>query len=119
MYTPNHILFPPDIIADLEDMRGDEWQALVRRVKTLPDNHIEKLGFVLMMVRLNGCLDCETDSYRAMRGCDLCASQTLRRYKGPDSDLLKLFQQSVADVGDYQPNHVSQFSNVEIIPILS
>lgn len=55
---------------------------------------------MLMMIRLNGCLECETDSYRAMKGCDACAIQTLRRYKGPDSDLMKLFQQALAEIRD-------------------
>jgi hypothetical protein len=61
----------------------------------------QSLAFVLMMVRLNGCMACETDSYRAMRGCDACAIQTLRRYKGSDRDLLRAYQQALDDVRRY------------------
>jgi hypothetical protein len=56
---------------------------------------------MLMMIRLNGCLECETDSYRAMRGCDACALQTLRRYKGSDSDLLNKFDEALQDIREY------------------
>lgn len=101
MYTANELMFPPEVIPQLRDMRGPEWRDLVDRVADLPDTHEEKLAFMLMMIRLDGCLECETDSYRAMRGCDLCALQTLRRYKGPDSDLLNLYQQALADVQGY------------------
>ena len=88
MYTDNALLFPRHAIPALKSLRGPEWQALVERVLALPETHEETLAFMLMMIRLNGCLDCETDSYRAMRGCAPCAQQTLRRYKGRDTDLL-------------------------------
>jgi hypothetical protein len=54
------------------------------------------------MVRFNGCMECETDSYRAMRGCAMCATQTLRRYHGSDRDLLKLYARAQADVETWQ-----------------
>jgi hypothetical protein len=41
---------------------------------------------------------CETDSYRAMRGCASCALQTLRRYKGDDQELIEFFEQALGDV---------------------
>jgi hypothetical protein len=55
-----------------------------------------------MMIRLNGCLSCETDSYRAMRGCAACAVQTLRRFKGSDRELTRAFQQALDDVRQHQ-----------------
>lgn len=118
MYTPNEIMFPPSVIKDLQNMRGEMWQDLVNRVLQQPDTHEDKLAFVLMMIRLDGCLECETDSYRAMRGCDLCAIQTLRRYKGPDSDLINLFNQALADIQQYKKFHVRRFTNTEFIPIV-
>jgi hypothetical protein len=101
MYTANELMFPPEQIAQLRDMRGPDWQCLVDRVANLPDTHEEKLAFLLMMIRINGCIDCETDSFRAMRGCDQCAIQTLRRYKGSDADLLKLYQQALSQVQEF------------------
>ena len=91
MYTKNELMFPPAVIPQLRDQRGPEWQKLVDRVLTLDEDDPEVLAFVLMMIRLDGCMECETDSYRAMRGCNNCATQTLRRLKTPDRDLLKLY----------------------------
>jgi hypothetical protein len=98
MYTANDILFPRHVIPTLKTLRGEQWAALVERVSQQPENHEDTLAFMLMMIRLNGCMTCETDSYRAMRGCGLCAQQTLRRYKGSDDDLLALFEQALSDV---------------------
>lgn len=98
MYAKNELLFPHYVIPALRDLRGTEWRELVEHVLTLPETHEQSLAFSLMMINLNGCLSCETDSYRAMRGCTLCAVQTLRRYKGSDKELLTLFRQSLEQV---------------------
>lgn len=98
MYTNNELLFPNYAIPLLRDMRGEAWRELVDRVASQADDHPERLAFVLMMVQLNGCMECETDSYRAMRGCAMCATQTLRRYKGKDDELLKAFALALADI---------------------
>lgn len=98
MYANNEILFPHYVIPSLRKLRGPKWQALVDRVAPLPEQHEETLAFMLMMVRMNGCLACETDSYRAMRGCAACAAQTLRRYKGDDDDLIASFETALYEV---------------------
>ena len=101
MYAKNEILFPSYVIPSLRDLRGEEWRKLVERIVSLAESHPERLAFSLMMIRLDGCLECETDSYRAMRGCGVCASQTLRRFKGSDLDLLKAYEDALADIQDY------------------
>lgn len=101
MYTKNELMFPHHVIPMLRSLRGPEWRNLVDRVLAVPEDDEQSLAFVLMMVRLNGCMACETDSYRAMRGCDACAIQTLRRYKGPDRELLRAYQQALDDVHRY------------------
>ncbi len=98
MYTNNELMFPPSVIPLLRDQRGPEWQKLVDRVLTLEEDHPEMLAFVLLMIRLDGCLECETDSYRAMRGCNNCAIQTLRRLKMSDRELLKHYKTALKDV---------------------
>lgn len=98
MYTDNELYFPYDIIPSLAKLRGERWQALVRRIMTLPEQHEETLAFMQMMVRLNGCLTCETDSYRAMRGCAACTHQVLRRFKGSDDDLIERFEAALEEV---------------------
>ncbi|MBK8022444.1 MAG: hypothetical protein IPK19_13710 [Chloroflexi bacterium] len=98
MYANNEILFPHYVIPSLRKVRGPQWQALVDRITPLPEQHEETLAFMLMMVRLSGCLACETDSFRAMRGCAACAVQTLRRFKGDDADLLSNFESALHEV---------------------
>jgi hypothetical protein len=106
LYTNNELLFPHSVIPALRKLRGDEWRELVERVLRLPETHEETLAFMLMMIRLNGCMACETDSYRAMRGCAACAIQTLRRYKGDDAELIEFFQQALDDVRGFAAQHV-------------
>jgi len=108
MHAGSELLFPPYAIAPLMDLRGPEWEALVRRVAALPETHPESLGFSLLMMRLNGCLTCETDSYKAMRGCVQCAIQTIRRFKDSDADLLRLYEQALADVKVYLEDMAQQ-----------
>jgi hypothetical protein len=101
MYANNELMFPYSGIPALRRLRGPKWQALVERVMNLPETHEESLALVLTMVRLNGCVACETDSYRAMRGCGACAVQTLRRYKGNDDELLDVYQLELRDMVQY------------------
>ena len=107
MYTDNNILFPHDAIPALRNARGPEWQQLVTHVMTLPPDHEETLAFMLLMIRLDGCLSCETDSYRAMRGCAPCALQSLRRFKGDDAELLKKYQEALRDIREFQAGQAS------------
>jgi hypothetical protein len=101
MYTDNALMFPHRAIAALRNARGPKWKKLVERVLSLPETHEETLAFMLLMIRLNGCMGCETDSYRAMRGCSACALQTLRRYKGSDDEILGEFNRALEDLRDY------------------
>jgi hypothetical protein len=102
MYTKNELMFPHYAIQHVRDARGDEWRTLVDHLTSLPETHEEVLAFMLLMIRLNGCLPCETDSYRAMRGCIMCTRQTLRRFKEPDSELLRMYAEALDDVHAYQ-----------------
>ena len=101
MYADNELLFPSHVINKLRFARGDEWRALVERIATLPETHEDRLAFSLMMIKLDGCLNCETDSYRAMRGCKACALQVLRRFKGSDQDLLRAYRKAQDEIERY------------------
>jgi len=101
MYAKNELMFPHQAIPHLRDSRGEAWRRLVERVSRLPETHEEVLAFMLLMIRFNGCMACETDSYRAMRGCSRCALQMLRRFKAPDDDLLRMYDEALEDVRHY------------------
>jgi len=105
MYAENEILFPPHVIPRLRRARGERWRQLVDRVAALPQDHPENLAFSLMMIRLDGCLGCETDSFRAMKGCAACALQVLHRYKGADTDLLQRYRKALEDVEAFLEVH--------------
>lgn len=92
------VLFPPRLIPLLRDLRGEDWRELTNRVEQAKLQEVDRLAFVLLMVRLGGCTSCSIDSFRAMRGCTLCAIQTVKRYRGDDRELLKEFQAARQDV---------------------
>jgi hypothetical protein len=101
MYAENEILFPPHAITKIRKARGEKWQDLVDDILRLPEDHPRSLALSLTMIRLDGCLTCETDSYRAMRGCVPCALQTLRRFKGSDDELMDRYQTALHEVKAY------------------
>ncbi len=101
MYTQNELMFPSHAIPKLRSARGDAWATLIERLSNLPETHEDVLAFMLLMIRLNGCLPCETDSYRAMRGCVMCALQTLRRFKESDEVLLQYYEEARRDIRHY------------------
>lgn len=92
VHTKAELLFPAHLIPNLRDLRGEEWQGLVDRVSALPETHPDSLAFVLMMIELDGCLRCNSNNYKFLRGCYLCATQTIQSYKGSDRDLLELYE---------------------------
>jgi len=99
MYNSDtELLFPPRVIPVLRDLRGRKWEELVDQVVPQDEMSPDKLAFVLMMIRLNGCLTCNADSYRAMRGCTDCAVQTLRRNRDKDEKLLKMYAKAKNDL---------------------
>ncbi|HEX9013466.1 MAG TPA: hypothetical protein VF813_08115 [Anaerolineaceae bacterium] len=99
MYNSDtEVLFPSRVITTLRGLRGDEWQALVDRVSNLPASDVDHLAFILMMVRLGGCVSCNADSFRAMRGCTQCARQTIRRFRGSDQDLIVQYNEAREEV---------------------
>jgi hypothetical protein len=102
MYNEDtELLFPSRVIPTLRGLRSETWRGLVERVHSLPSDHPQHLAFVLLMVRLSGCVSCNADSFRAMRGCTQCARQTVRRFRGKDQDLLVQYNQALAEVEGY------------------
>jgi len=92
------LLFPSRVIKELAGLRGQEWDELIERVKNLPEDSIDHLAFVLMMTKLDGCMTCNSDSFRAMRGCTQCAVLNIRRFRGKEGELLKLFEHAKKEI---------------------
>lgn len=105
VYPKAEILFPSSLIPRLEDLRESKWQRLVKRVAELPEVHPDRLAFILMMIRLNGCLKCYNGSFRFMRGCELCARQTVMQFKESDDRLLRRYRRARRDVKKHLEKH--------------
>jgi len=102
MYNSDtELLFPIRVIESLENLRGLTWQNVVTDVK----QPRQQIAFVLMMVRMSGCMACNADSFRAMRGCTQCARLNIKRFKGSDQELVELYNQSMREVQAYLQKH--------------
>jgi hypothetical protein len=99
--SDTELLFPMRVIPSLGDLRGQEWQDLIRdlSVEDAPMN--DKIAFTALIVRLAGCTGCNADSFRAMRGCTQCSRLIIKRYKGNDADLLHYFQECQKEVSAF------------------
>lgn len=107
------LLFPPRLIKDLKGLRGEAWKELAAYVASLPETHPDTLAFCLMMIRLNSCLNCFSGSYRFMRGCELCAQQTITRFQGTDEELIALYEQAKHDLARYRDTPGAE---IELVP---
>ena len=96
--TDTELLFPSRIISELRDLRGKLWQNLIEDIEKQEETSLDRLAFVLMMARLDGCTTCNADSFRAMRGCTQCASQNIRRFRGNDRELVKMYKEARKDL---------------------
>ena len=109
MYNPDtDLLFPPRILPALRDLRGTIWQELVTNVIAAGPESLEQIAFVLMMARMTNCATCNSDSYRAMNGCTMCAKQLLKRFRESDQALSEIFQATRGEVENYlqkKPSH--------------
>jgi hypothetical protein len=102
MYNSDtEVLFPSRVIPLLRTLHGDGWQNLIDHVCSAEAKPTELNAFVLMMVRMCGCVGCNADSFRAMRGCSQCARQTVRRYRGGDKEIVEQYKQVQKEIDAY------------------
>lgn len=94
VYRNYDLLFTPQLIPLLRNLRGETWAKQIDYLSKLPHTHPDALGFSIMMIEVGGCLSCEMDNYRAQRGCATCARQTIISFKGSDAQLLKQYEKS-------------------------
>lgn len=92
------LIFPNRVISTLGELRGVSWKKLVDDVASKDLDSDDQLAFVLMMAKIDGCMTCNADSFRAMKGCTLCAQDAIRRFRGEDKELMKLYSDAQKDV---------------------
>jgi hypothetical protein len=99
--SDTEILFPMRVTPHLRNLRGDAWRDLVDRVINSQDASLDQLAFSLLIIRLSSCLTCHPHSYRALRGCTLCATHTILRFRGQDADLIDMFNRLRTEVATF------------------
>ena len=104
------LFFPARLISTLRDLRGEQWRQLVDRVSKLPDTHPDTLAFVLMMIKLGPCMKCHSNNYRFLRGCALCSTQSIQSFKGTDTELIRLYHRSQAEIDQYLHGGITKLS---------
>ncbi len=102
MYNEDtELIFPNRVIPELRDLRGVAWRNLVNKVSEQKETDLDQHAFVLMMARIDGCMTCNADSFRAMKGCTQCAQDAVRRYRGNDRELLSMYKEARIDVESF------------------
>lgn len=96
------------VIPLLKTLRGEEWAALVEMQQSSDCTWLEKYAFVLMMVRISGCVNCNSDSFRAMRGCTACSKQSVKRFRGSDPELIEQYRQVQKEVEQFLKKQAAQ-----------
>lgn len=99
-HEDTEILFPHRVIPDLHGQRGEAWDELVEKVQDQDGEAPDTIAFVLMMARVNGCVNCNADSFRAMKGCTACAQDSVRRHRGSDKQLQGMFEKARKEVDE-------------------
>jgi hypothetical protein len=100
-HEDTEMLFPMRVVPSLADLRGVGWKRLVARISELEEDHPDALAFGLMMIRLSGCITCQADSFRALRGCTACARQAILRYRGSDQDITRQYEKARKEIQIY------------------
>jgi hypothetical protein len=107
MYNADtELLYPMRVTPSLRNIRDEKWSDLIDRVVSKESSTNEQLAFTLMMVKLDGCVNCNTDSFRAMRGCTQCAKQNIKRFRGNDNELFDQYEQAIVEVDKYLATRV-------------
>jgi hypothetical protein len=92
------LIFPLRVAKSLRGLHGEKWRKAVdKAAKAKPDSP-EAISFVLAVARVDGCSSCHADSFRAMKGCTLCAQDAVRRHRGGERALLKALDKARADI---------------------
>lgn len=88
----------------LRDLRGDLWRNLIDRVLASPEESVDHLAFSLLIIRICNCVNCHTNSYRALRGCTICAQHAVMRFRENDSHLVRYYDRAYHDVSEFMHN---------------
>ncbi len=99
MYNEDtELLFPIRVAPALRTLHGAGWKKAVDQAAKAKPDSAGAISFVLAMARIDGCHNCHADSFRAMKGCTMCAQDAVRRYRSGEKGLLKQVEKAKGDV---------------------
>ncbi len=99
MEDHTEFLFAHWAVPYLKHLRGERWKELVTRVASLAPEHPDALAFALLMVRVNGCVQCDAKRYRERGGCASCARMVLSTLvKEDEAGLLARFRGAQGEI---------------------
>ncbi len=101
MVADQRILFPLEILPELKEVRTAVWRDFIDDFSEKPTAIITRVAMEITMSRLVGCMNCEADSFRAMRGCLACARQSIKRCKEPDEAIIEVFHQTEGEIEEF------------------
>lgn len=109
MQNRTEFLFAHWAVPALQDLRGVRWRELVTRIAATPSTHPDALAFALMMVRLNGCVNCDARRYRERGGCVNCTRFVLGTLsKESEENLLGRFRAAQKEVAHLLKAHPAE-----------
>jgi hypothetical protein len=109
MYNPDtDLLFPPRILPALADLLDTAWEELINCVIVAGPGSLEQVAFILMMARMNNCVTCNSNSYRAINGCTICTKQSLKHFSDTDETLNEMFHTTREEVKQYLRKKATQ-----------
>ena len=103
-HNDTEIIYPMRVTPQLRDLRGELWRNLIDRVLASTEESIDHLAFSLLIIRMCNCIDCHTNSYRALRGCTICAKHAVMRSRENDSSLVQWYDRAFQDVNEFIQN---------------
>jgi hypothetical protein len=109
MQHRTEFLFAHWAVPALQDLRGVRWRELVTHIAATSSTHPDALAFALMMVRLNGCVNCDAKRYRERGGCGNCTRFVLCTLsKESEGRLLRRFRAAQKEVAHSLKAHAAE-----------
>ncbi len=101
MYNEDtELLYPLRVTPAIRDLHGAEWRRAAEKAYKAGPEGQDAVVFVLAMARVNGCHNCNADSFRAMKGCTECSQDNVRRFRGGEKGLLKQIEKAEKELQD-------------------
>ncbi len=94
-------IFPASLASQLSDIREEKWKQLIQTITGNGVSDVDQISLIYLIARISGCSTCNSDAFRAMKGCLVCAKNAIKRFRGTDAELVAQFEQARNEVTEY------------------